>query len=184
MVKLLNHSEDEDLGQGSIYGARWKGQTFVIGDETNGQLNEDINIYSVKIKMYRYNQPGTITVSIRETSGYAPVGSDLCVATLNGNLFTIDETGEFYEFVFDINPVLKKGVKYAIIIRALNGSAAQYVYHKWDTYNGTGTGLLSTNSGSSWSQYPANDINFEVWGSRANVPKRWLKFPKKRRIYR
>ena len=139
----------------------WESQTFTP--------SENYDIISVKIKIYRQNTPGTITVEIQETTGGEPNGSVLAIGTINGN--AIQETYQtaiFEEITFGTSYTLVNGTKYAIVIKASTASGSNILYWRLDstspTYAG-GSRLSSTNGGSSWSEDTSRDFMFETWGN-------------------
>jgi len=142
-----------------IYASYWRGQTFtpLIGHK----------ITSVKLKMFRKGSPGTLTVSIRATDAAGkPTGADLCVGTINGNTFTYDFVGAWYEIALGEGTVLNAGVKYAIVIRSAGSSSSNSVCLK---VNPTGTyprghHVSSSNGGGTWGISSAYDSLFEEWG--------------------
>jgi hypothetical protein len=115
--------------------------------------------------MYRVGIPGTVTVSIRATSGGLPVGGDLCSGTINGNTLTTDPAGAVYEISLGDGAVLEAGVQYAIVVRAPSGTLGNDVVIQFsgDTYP-RGTYVQSSNSGSSWAINSSYDLYFEDWG--------------------
>jgi hypothetical protein len=115
--------------------------------------------------MYRVGSPGTVTVSIRATSGGLPVGGDLCSGTIDGNTLTTDTAGAVYEISLGDGAVLNAGVQYAIVVRAPSGDYSNEVEIKGsgDTYP-RGTGVYSTDSGSTWGKQSSYDLYFEDWG--------------------
>ena len=74
MYEYYNTGDD---ASGRAYGNEWRAQTFTP--------SVSFNITSVKLKLFREGNPGTVTVSIRATSGGVPTGSDLCWGTTNGS---------------------------------------------------------------------------------------------------
>lgn len=146
------------------YGAYWTAQTFTIG---NTGTNEDHNITSVKLLLARAGSPGTVTVSIRATdgSGY-PTGNDLTSGTLNGNDFTTDSAGLWYEFT--LTPYgLSASTKYAVVERNQGTNPGNTVKWRLDTTTPTYTGgsyFSSGNSGSVWTPNTDYDTMFEEYG--------------------
>lgn len=98
----------------------------------------------MKLKICRQGSPGTVTVSIRATSGGLPTGPDLCAGTTNGNTLTTNTNGEWRRIQFTTTPTLSNGVVYAIVVRV--GSASPINSIRWrlasaslsDYSNGTG----------------------------------------------
>ena len=158
MRKYQFYSSGDD-GNRDVYGANWRGQTFTP---------EITHIVSkVKLKLFRVGTPGLITVVIKATSYEKPTGGDLCKGTLSGDDITDDTGGEWLEISLGDGQQLVKGTQYAIIIKALNGDAGNYVSIRADvaesTYAG-GTDCGTTDSGADWDTYSATDLMFEEWG--------------------
>ncbi|MBA7582463.1 hypothetical protein ES708_24391 [subsurface metagenome] len=143
-----------------IWGATWLAQTFTPSSPHN--------ITSVKLKLYRYGSPGTITVSIRATDGSGhPTGPDLCFQTMNGLALIDWSPGEWYEFFFGTNPKLSSGIKYAIVVRAPSGDVSNHLRWRYDDTSPTYAGGIievSYDSGSSWAGATYDDFMFEEWG--------------------
>jgi hypothetical protein len=95
-----------------LYGEYWGATTFTVPAENNGP----ITAMEIMLKVDAGDNPGTITVSLRDTDAEGvPTGDDLCSATLDGSTLTTVLT--WYEFTFADGPVLDAGHKYAIIVR-------------------------------------------------------------------
>jgi len=161
LYEYYNTGEDSYGYVGAYSGALWRGQTFTP------QVSHKIT--SVKLKLYRYGSPGTITVGIRATDGSGhPTGEDLCSGTTNGNtLPTTYGTAEWREITFASGYDLSASTKYAIVVRAINGGDYNHVRWLHDstdaTYSG-GAQEYSENSGSSWETDAGIDLMFEEWG--------------------
>ncbi len=93
----------------SIYGDRRAAQTFTP--------TRTHTIASVKLRLYRYGLPGTVTISIRETDDDGhPVGADLCSGQFDGD--TLSSTNwEWREISLDNGPLLKSWHRYAIVVQ-------------------------------------------------------------------
>ena len=88
LYENYNTGDDAALG---IYGAIWAAQTFTVGAAGH-------TITSVKLLLYRYGSPGTVTVSIRATDGNGhPTGSDLTSGTTDGNTLPTGSPSELRE---------------------------------------------------------------------------------------
>ena len=144
----------------TLWSYYWYGQTFTIGTTAH-------NVTSVKLKMYRVNSPGNVTVSIRATNatGY-PTGSDLTSGVIDGNTFTTDSSGLWYQ-INVIEYALSAATKYAIIANAKDATGANYARWRIDqispTYTGGSWGQ-SVDSGVSWTLGIDKDFMFEIWG--------------------
>jgi hypothetical protein len=142
--------------QGSGY---WKAQTFTT--------SVSYTITSVKLLLYRIGSPGDITVSIRATSGGVPTGGDLTSATTyDGDTLTTDEDGEWIEFTFASTYALSAVTKYAIVVRAIDGTSGNVGKWRCDAsagYTG-GSDCDSDDAGSTWTADTTDDSLFECWG--------------------
>jgi hypothetical protein len=143
-----------------VWGSNWSSQTFTVGTESH-------SITSVRLLMYRIDSPGTVTVSIRDTSAGVPTGSDLAWGTIDGDLFTTDTNGSWYEI-----PVteysLEAGTQYAVVVRAVSGTGtgdtAAWKIDGSSASMADGSEALSTNGGITWADDADDDYYFEVWG--------------------
>jgi hypothetical protein len=116
------YASGDDTGDGAIYGNNWQAQTFTTQDA--------YRITSVRLKLYRSGNPGTVTVSIRATdaSGH-PTGSDLCSGTTDGNTLTIDTAGEERDISFGAGYPLAISTRYAIVVRAAGSGIVIFEYY-------------------------------------------------------
>lgn len=130
-------------------------------------------ITSVKLKMYRINNPGDIIVSIKATDGAGkPVGEDLCSGSLNANDFTNSSPGLWYEIQFDPGANLEAGVLYAIVAYCPDADGANYVNWRRITPNSYDVGwrVTSTDYGETWTINTSYDMMFEDWGEEIAPP--------------
>lgn len=168
MYEAYNPSVGTNLDYGFMTGTRWEAQTFTA--TSNHQIS------SVKIRAYKVNSPGTLTVSIRATSGGVPTGSDLSTAgtfdTSSG--FPTSDPGGWVQINLGSPCSVTNGLKYAIVCR-VSGSGSnsvRWIKINYNPYN-AGTRFWSTNSGSSWSSETIGsatdgDMLFEIWGPQAD----------------
>ena len=167
MSTLYEYYNSGDDGYADVYDIAWKAQTFTPAIAHK--------ITSVKLKLYRVGNPGTVTVSIKATSNGHPTGEDLCSGTTNGNTLTTDLAGEWREITLGNGYDLSAAVKYAIVVRVLLGDWEENHIH-WlidgsdPTYAG-GCFEASVDSGSNWISYPAYDLMFEEWGEAVTTTK-------------
>lgn len=157
-------TENSDLIMYQVY---WHAQTFTVGATAH-------TITSVKLKLWKDGNPGTFTVSIRAVDGSGhPTGSDLTSGTIDGNTFTTDGNGAWYEITFTEYTFLAN-TKYAIVCRALNGSYSPHNDVVWRGVNpggyADGNSEQSNDSGGTWSD-TGRDNAFEVWG---NLPVEYI----------
>ncbi len=148
------YSNDDDFAQ--VYGAIWMGQTFTA--------STTYIVEGITLLLYRELNPGTVTVSIRATSGGLATGTDLTSGTTDGNTLTTGTGGEWREIA--VAPiVLSSGTQYAIVIRATTGDVSNTLRWRIDssapTYSG-GTRITTADSGSTWALSSTIDCAFRV----------------------
>jgi len=140
----------------------WMAQTFTVG--TVGE-NVDFNVTSVKARVYKVGTPGTLTVSIRGTSGGAPTGGDLTSDVRDATGF-LTPMGQLEEFVFDSPVLLKAGTTYAIVLVHSIVSTLNYVGWRLKNpdpaYSGGNYYYNRNNAG--WIPPLAHDGTFYVYG--------------------
>ncbi len=154
--QYYNTNDDNDR---DIYGADWGAQTFTPAI--------DHVIGKVKLKLFRVGDPGTITVSIKSTSGGKPVGADLCSGIILGTDITLDSNGDWYEISFGDGFDLDVNAQYAIVVRAPGGDSDNKVSWRADITDPTFTGgtfASSSDSGVDWGIVSGVDCMFEEWG--------------------
>jgi hypothetical protein len=142
-----------------FYGSTWMHIMFTA------PATHDITY--VVLYLSRYGSPGTITVSIRDSSSSMPDGGDLCSGTTNGNTLNSGSTaGEWRTITFASSYRLTAGTNYHIVVRATGGNFFNTGY--WRMNDGgyvDGVSGRSTNSGSSWTNWSTGDCLFEEWGN-------------------
>ena len=148
-----------DDGVAGFYGTDWVTQTFTPSISHT--------ITSVKLKVFRGGSPGILTVSIRATDGVGkPTGSDLCLGTTDGDTLTTNIAGEWRMIALWSGYDLVATTKYAIVIRAINGSDGNAVAVRVDTTTPTyagGSHGFSLDSGDTWALAENYDWMFEEW---------------------
>ncbi|GAH90396.1 unnamed protein product, partial [marine sediment metagenome] len=154
-----------DDGAERVYGSRFQGQTFTIG---NTGANENHWITSVKLKVYREGSPGTFTVAIMEVDAeHKPTGDDLTNGTIDGNTLTTNSPGLWYEII--LTPYkLSASTQYAIVGKAPDGNTDNCVWMRMDSSDPTYTGgayVVSTDSGDSWTVASSWEYVFEEYGA-------------------
>jgi hypothetical protein len=152
-------------GSTSAFLANWRAQTFTIG---NVGVDQPITVSSVKLRLYRTNSPGTLTLSIQAVDGSnEPDGVDLSTGTIDGDIITTDTDGDWYEFTMS-SYELQASTQYGLVLRALSGDASNTVVWKYRTLGNLYTGgkyAISTDSGASWALQTNADCMFEVYGT-------------------
>jgi len=157
-------------GTSGISDTTWRSQTFTIGN-TGTNINHLIT--SVKLLLYRVNNPGIVTVYIEtvNVSNY-PTNTILAIGTTDGDTLTPLVAGEWREIFFTTTYVLHANTRYAIVVK-ISGSGANSIRCLSDdtvpTYTG-GTYFATTDSGVTWASYPEFDILFEEYGIASYPP--------------
>lgn len=152
-----------DDNQTDIYGVNVAGQTFTTSATTQ------YTVTSVRLKMLRVGNPGTVTVSIRRATAGAnntPTGVDITSGTINGN--SLNTSTEWYEIAMNTEVPLELNMPYAIVVSAVSGDGSNYV--RWRQVNAGGlsggNGVTSANSGISWTARTYDHL-FELWGNQS-----------------
>ena len=164
MAILYEHYNEGNDDYANFYDGYWLTQTFTpIAPHT---------IKSVKLLLYRSGSPGTLTVSIRATDGNGkPTGEDLCSGTTDANTLPTSPSSEWREITLGNGYNLSSSTKYAIVVRAISGSAGNRIFWLLDgsspTYAGGSYGI-SYDDGSSWALDALDDMMFEEWGYRTS----------------
>jgi hypothetical protein len=150
-VKYENFITGDDT-HFSVGATQWVAQTFTATSAHN--------VTSVKLLLN--NADGTLTVSIRATSGGAPSGADLASGTFDTSGLSASSTWETITMGTPCN--LTSGAVYAIVCR----STSDYTRWRSDTEQGYAGGatITSTNPvlGTNWNAPAAYDQMFEIWG--------------------
>ena len=154
-IRYEYYNTGDDDGR-TCSGVYWRGQTF-----TPDTIH---TITSVKLLLYKISAPGTITVSIRDTSSDLPTGIDRCSGTTDGNTLTTNSAGEWREISLGAGYSLLASIQYAIVVRAVSPFLVLRVDETSPTYSG-GTYVYSLDSGSSWAKIDTTDLMFEEWGA-------------------
>lgn len=161
MATKYEYNDGTGAGKG-VYDTFWMAQTFTP------TVNH--NVTTIKIKCARTGSPGTVTVSIRATSGGLPTGIDLVSGTFNGDTISEWNNYEWVSVTLGRAYKLLADTMYAIVVKAPAGSESPENVLYWqlssDSYSG-GTFCESDDSGSTWAEYAsgANDCGFEEWGN-------------------
>jgi hypothetical protein len=128
-------------------------------------------IGSVKLKLFRdVGVTGTITVSIRATSGNLPTGADLASGTFDISSLLEGAPGDYVEISFDTPAALSASTVYAIVIRDDTSNNTYIRATTGNAYAG-GRACISANSGSSWAEWGSGlDFMFETYDYVAPPP--------------
>lgn len=141
----------------------WFAQTFTP------QITHDITSVILALGRPTGDLPGEVIVSIRETTAEKPSGDDLCVGTTNGNtvneLVGLETPPTEREITFDTNPTLEAGLKYAIVVRALDGDYTNILYWLAATSSVYDDGDQCHSSGGvNWTLYDDRELWFKEYG--------------------
>jgi len=126
------------------------------------------SISSVKLKLSRYDTPGTITVSIKATVSNLPSGADLCSGTTNADTLVVsDVTSEWREIIFSASYTLAASTKYAIVV-GLQNTGADGTLNWWEdttapTYTG---GNVCYGWTDDWYSLANYDFMFETYSGK------------------
>jgi hypothetical protein len=153
---------------GGCYGATWLTMVFTAA------ASYSLDSVTVTIGKVAYTNPGTVTLSIRATSGSLPTGADLATSTIDGNTLANCWT---YNNCADVNfpletPVaITNGTEYAIVLKAPSASSGNAVWWEIDTSNGYATGQAgySSNSGTSWTANATYDYYFKCYAAASTA---------------
>jgi len=143
----------------TIQGAGWRAIVFTP--------SSDYYISAVSIKARRILNPGIVTLTVRETTGGAPVtgiANDLGSGTTDGNSFGVGL--EWHKIEFDNIVLLESGTSYAFTISARDGDAANEIVYGHDNAAGDAdaSGYITTDSATSWNLQAALDYPFKIYG--------------------
>ena len=142
-----------DDGDLSIEGDNWEAQTFTT--------NKAHNIEIIEILCRRVLNPGNVTIGIRATDGAGlPTGADLTSITFDGNALSAANAW-IARYVAAL--AVGAATKYAIVVRAPAGDAANYLIWRKDgtvpSYAG-GARCFSANGGLNWAEDANTDFMF------------------------
>jgi hypothetical protein len=129
-------------GASSFDGISWRAQTFTTD---SAHTVSAVNLQFYKDSTYS----GTITVSIRDTSGGLPTGGDLCSGTYGSSSITdTSGPGTMYLIAMDSAYALANNHVYAIVVRASNDDTGTF-HWDYDTNQGYANGQGYTSRSSS-----------------------------------
>lgn len=159
-LSLFEYYSIGDNDVNSVADTKWEAQTFTP------QITHIIK--KVKIKIYRLGLPGIVSVGIRATDAEGkPTGTDLASGTIDGNTFTTDSSGAWYDIDLGNGTILYSGIKYAIVLGNSASGWARWRVAVPSSYEG-GTSLTSFDSGNTWGFCTGGDGGydtlFEEWG--------------------
>ena len=144
-------------GSAFNYGAVYKCQTFTASDSYTSS--------GVKLQLRKIGAPGTVTITLKATTGGKPTGDALATGTTDGNSLPTDGTGEWRQIEWASNFSIVDETVYAIIVNITNGDILNAILWRMDgaspTYAGGSYGS-SSDSGANWTMNTAADFMFNV----------------------
>lgn len=147
-------------GDYEVQNNEWYAQTFTITPESH-TINE------IRVFGYREGEPGTITISLRETDGTGvPFGSDLTSGTFDGDAVTNSTAGAWCAVAITETNLDYDSV-YAVVMRAEVGDTDNSFHIKIDESTPSysdGSAIESSDSGVTWSADTSSDTYFQVYG--------------------
>ncbi len=158
MATRFEYFNTGETGESYAFKATWKAQTFTPSVEHE--------VTKVVLRVRRIGYVGTVTVSIRATSGGLPTGGDLCYCSMAGS--SIGTTSSWVEFIMNVGVTLAAGNTYAIVVRASAGSMFDdLLYWSNNATGGYAGGQVcgSSDSGASWTAPWSWDMFFEEQGN-------------------
>ena len=159
MADLKESFELSDGTGFSAYGTIWRFQTWTT---ESAYTISDVALYG-----FKFGSPGNIKISIREVDGETgkPTGADKCSVTVAEGVISDFPTRAWYTFTFDDSYALDDAKQYAIVIRAIGGSAANYYAPFGYGSSGYAGGGSGSGDGSTWSVVnTTNDMDFRIYG--------------------
>lgn len=158
---LHEHYNTGDSSAVGFYGNAWRAQTFTVA--------EAHSVTSVRLMLFRYDNPGDVIVSIKNTDGSGhPTGDDLCSVTVNGNEFATSSDIGWETMTFVTSYALDEGSKYAVVVRAPDGDDDNKLGWRADGTSPTyenGNYEHSSDAGTNWNDYGSKDLMFEEYGT-------------------
>ena len=164
LYESYNTGDDFDIALNND--ARKWGQTFTPSNAHD--------ITSVKLKLFKTNSPGDMTVEIYATDGSGhPTGAALASGTIAAaDISSTSSPGDWYECTFGSSALLSASTKYGIVL-STSGTwdATNFIVWREDgssaTYSGGNYMYLDTGT---WYDGPNDDFMFEEYGTAAATP--------------
>lgn len=131
---------------------------------------------AVKVKVYRVGSPGTVTVSLYNTSGGDPT-TRLAYGTFDGDAITVSTDGEWVTVTLDSGVSIESTGVYAVVLDDASSSAGNYIAWRVDTGNGYAGGSYkwTDDSGVTWTNAASDDLMFEVYGGTYPIERTYYK---------
>ena len=145
-----------------IYYTKFLTQTFTATDTYTSS--------GVKLKLFRSTRPpGTITVTLKATTGGKPTGNALATGTTDGDSLPTGDTstGVWRQIQWSSNVSITEAAVYAIIVNISNTYSSYWYNVRWrmdgtdPSYTG-GSGGYSLDSGTNWTMTTDVDFMFDV----------------------
>ena len=158
-----SHNTGTERSTNAFWGNGWGGQTFLTVAA--------YSITSVKLKLFRIGNIGTVTVSIRAVDGNSkPTGGDLTSGTLTGSTITTNTNGAWYEISLTLY-TLSAATEYAIVFRNTGDGAGgsnrmKPIFTNASNYS-DGVSLASNDGGTVWGTDVTDDNFFETYSPGA-----------------
>ncbi len=156
-----------DNDHSSIFDVYQQAQTFTIG---NVGADEDMDITSVIIKIFKLGHPATLTLEIQDVDGNnKPDGNVLSTGSIGDADVGTNAT---WEEISMSSATLNFNTQYALVLSSPAGDTNNKFWWRVDTSSATyggGNYLASADSGSSWTAVSTWDFMFEIWGETAAV---------------
>ncbi|ULR91371.1 DUF11 domain-containing protein [Comamonas sp. B21-038] len=157
---VIDQQNTEGTTTGTGFGAsNWTGQTFISG--MTGRLTQ------AEVQLFCNGcgaSPPDLMLSVRATSAGLPTGADLANTTIPGTTFASGTTASFTA-TFGTPLTLTSGAQYALVLRPVSaptGSGYFWIRSSPSTYS-SGSRVVATNSGTSWSTDTTRDYNFKIY---------------------
>jgi len=162
LEEYYNTGDDDSFGAGQTV---WDGQTLTT--ESAYTLEE------VHIMVYKAGTPGTCTLGVRATTGGDPSGADLTSGSIDTTSITTNAAGEW--ITVDVTDYdLVTSTVYGLVLRCPSGDdSGNRLRWRGDSSSASyafGSMKLSSDSGSSWTNYANNDFMFEMYSVDADPP--------------
>jgi len=146
----------------SMHATSWMFQTFTVG--TVGS-NQNHSVTSIKLLLYRYQTPGTVTVSIRAVGvDGKPTGTDVTSGTTNGNTLPTSSASAEWREIFLAPYTLSANTKYALVVRPSEAYPNRLYWLTDDSLSTYTGGDLGAGDGVTWNVYLTCDGMFEEYG--------------------
>lgn len=140
-----------------VWGNTWVGQSFTTGAAVA------VTRVTLTLAAGAGAPAGDFTVSIRNTTGGIPSGTDLASVTVNANTLGVGANN----FDLEIAYPLLGATMYSVIVRHPSGDAGNFWNWTFNNANpyGGGTYLSSADGDVTWVSTPAFDTTFSVTGT-------------------